>query len=154
MPGLSYKDLNPLSEGIYTFVAKDGTNTNIASNRLFLWTEANKATLKIELAPVDPKLAQSFLHQNIASLDRCLELLAKPKITPIIFCHDGSYTDGRPDVLLVDGHHRYCLAGMLQLPVIPAYMLMVPQWEPFKILDLPSMSQDDLLNLPITPRSY
>jgi len=149
---LSYRDLNPLTEGIYTFVAKDGSNTNIASNRLHDWCAT--ANLEIHAAPVDQKLAQSFLRNNIASLDRCLKLLTKGNLSPIIFCHEGSFTEGRPDVLFVDGHHRYTLCGMMKLPYIPAYMLLPSQWEPFRITDLPDMTQSELLDLPITHRSY
>jgi hypothetical protein len=153
---ISYRDLkDPIREPIYTFVANDGTNTNIASAELFRWTRDHRPKLAIHRVPVDQTLAQSFLRDNITTIERCLELATSTKpLTPIIYCHDGSYTEGRPDVFLVDGHHRYCLMGMCRIPFIPAYLLSPKEWKPFEITDLPSITKTQLLNLPNLKRQY
>lgn len=148
---LHYRDYKPTDQ-IFTHVLPNGTNINIDSSRLHAWCKVMKP--EIFLTPVDPKMARSFVDNNIASQARCIELLAKPQLAPIILCKDGTFTDGRPDIFFVDGHHRYVLAYMLKLPFIPAHVLDLDQWQPFLIEGVPPITQEHLLAMPITPRNY
>jgi hypothetical protein len=145
-------DLTDPSEGIYTFVDSQGRNTNVASNRLRDWTI--KARPETFLFPVDSKLAQRFLHDNIVTFERVLEIAMKKRLDPVIFCHDGTYTDGAPNCMLVDGHHRYCYMGLSKQPVIPGHLLTPDQWKPFEIEGLCEITQNQLLAMPNKPRNY
>lgn len=143
-------------EPIYTWVADDGTNVHIASERLYHWVQTNAATLTCGLIPIDFTRGQDYLRDNIASIDRCLELLSRDPstITPMIFGERGTYTDGAPDVFHIDGHHRYALYAMCQIPQALAYLLTIDQWKPFQIEGLPNTTQQALAHTPILRRSY
>lgn len=144
----------PPTDQVYTWVADDGTNWHIHAERLRLWCKA-KPSLKVHLAPVDHQLARSFISDNIASMERVVELaLRDDKLDPIIFCKRGTFTNGRPDVMLVDGHHRYVLASVMRSAVIPCYMIGTKQWEPFRIVNIPDYTRDELNAIPILHRSY
>lgn len=150
------QDMRP-REGIFTHVHADGSNIHIASNRVHDWVQRHKATLPTAFLPVEPRLARSFVTDNIVSLDRVRVLAsrihAKP-LTPVIMAKDGTFTNGRPDVYFLDGHHRYVLYYMLKCPAILAYCLEVDQWKPFQVLGLPPTTRERLKAEPVTPRSY
>lgn len=150
LDGSKYKSGDP----IYTFVADDGTNTHIDSKLLREWCLSNKSSLEVFATPVDPKLALRFQDENIISPVRVFELWHRRDLDPVIYCKSGTFTDGRPDVMLVDGHHRYTLAAAKAWPVIPAYILELNQWKPFQIDGLPDLTVDFLRAMPITSRNY
>jgi hypothetical protein len=153
LPARDYADGDP----VYTFVAEDGTNTHIDSARLRIWCEAGALSgmLKPCWVPVEPWIAKKFFADNTVSMTRVLELArGRTRLTPIIYAKDGGVTNGRPDVMLVDGHHRYCLWAMLGAPACQAYVLAQAQWEPFKIAGLPSITADDLRSMPLQRREY
>lgn len=148
---LKARDLDP-KEPIYTFVDNDGSNVHIASERLRKWTLTQK--LETFLVPMNFKLAQRFLLDNVADPMRVIQLLAKKQLDPVIFCKTGTTTNGFPDVMLVDGHHRYVLAWKLQMHYIPAYTLEQHQWRPFEIEGCLDLTQEQLTAMPILPREY
>lgn len=147
---------------IYTFIAPDGINTHIAASLLREW--ALRAKPEIVLTPTDRELARSFIRDNIVSKHRCLQLARRSSagediFEPILYCHDGGLTQGRPDVLLVDGHHRFFLASIWGQLFIKSHILTEAQWRPFQIAssDGPfsiDTTSDDLRRKPITPRNY
>jgi hypothetical protein len=136
---LTLADFTNPFEPIYTFVERaTGANVNIASERLRQWTLT--AGLEVDGVPVDRALAGSFVRDNIVAPRWCEHLLSLVergmKFPPVIFAKDGGETNGAPDVMLVDGHHRYFIAAMSGMRFIPAYVLEVAQWKPFEILGL------------------
>lgn len=143
----------PTGEPLYTFVdPATGENTNIAVARLrkFLMT----VRPEVFDVPLDPALAESFINDNLASLDRAVSLTPAERREPIIFVMDGTYTDGRPDVLLVDGRHRYLRAVLEDDKMIPAYVLTYEQWQPWRVVNYRQVTAQDLINEPIKHRPY
>lgn len=148
---LEAKDMSP-REGIYTFIDNEGNNVNIASERLYQWCCA--ARPEMVLVPVEPRIARKFQEDNVIDMTRVIELACRKYLDPIIFAKCETSTNGGPDVMLVDGHHRYALAAAMRLSVIPAYVLEPAQWHPFRVKDLIPITQDQLRDIPITKRSY
>lgn len=150
----------PLFEPIYTFVAKDGTNTNVASNRLRLWCAAHKHDLEVVGTPVNLEQAKNYIRIHSASPKRVWELIDRAAngqtFDPIIYGHDGSFADdnGGPNVILIDGHHRYVLYAALNIRIIPSYILTPTQWEQFIITNLPDITAEQLEAIPLYPRTY
>ena len=149
-------DFHDPLEGIYTFVARSGENVNIASERLFRWTTQHASTLDVHLVPVKQRLARQFQRDNVVSKARVMELIFRFEegITPLIFAKDGNMTNGAPDVMLVDGHHRYVLCAALGIREAPAYLLEREQWEPFRIIGMEDISEDELRAVPVMRRHY
>jgi hypothetical protein len=148
---IDHKTLGPL-EPVFTFVGNDGSNVNIHSGRL---REAVlRSKLKVTLVPIDLEIAHSYVKENCVRIDRVKELAKRKNLDPIIYCEDG-FTDGIPDVMLVDGHHRYVMAALLQhLPVIPAVICLKEFWKPFQIIGLEDVSADLLRAIPVLKRYY
>jgi hypothetical protein len=149
---LTLADFSDPFEPIYTFVERaTGANVNIASARLCKWCEG--AGLEIVGVLVDRVLAGSFVRDNIVAPKWCEHLLSLVeqgmKFPPVIFAKDGGETDGAPDVMLVDGHHRYFIAAMSGVRFIPSYVLEVEQWRPFEILGLRDTTAEALKRAPI-----
>lgn len=141
-----------LFDPVYTFVADDGTNTHIAVRPLreFCFTSG----LEVFQAPVEAKIANMLLRENSVSPARLRELVGR-ELDPIIYAKDGTSTDGAPDVMLVDGHHRYVLAAAAKMPYILAYFLEESQWRPFEIKSpLLDTTREALIATPILPRKY
>lgn len=150
----------PFKASIYTFVTHSGENIHIFAGGLRLHCLESK-TLEIFIVPVNFEMGQRLLRDNIISPVRAQELYtrfqsSKEGIEPVIFCKDGtlSETNGQPNVMLVDGHHRYFLAASLKVPLIAAYVLEPEDWQPFQISGLPDTTQAALQAAPITKRSY
>lgn len=143
----------PPTEQIYTFIDNSGTNVHIHSNGLRLWT-LRKPGLEQFLIPVNHRIGRSFLEQNTCSLTKAMSLSFTHLRTPIIFCKDGNLTEGRPDCLLVDGHHRYLRACIEHDPFIAAFVLEPAQWHPFRLKNCPDLTKEELKQIPITPRHY
>jgi hypothetical protein len=150
---LSLLDLE-WKEQIYQCVGDDGIHTCVAINRLYKWVQANKKKLEIQLVPVDPGLAASFIKDNVVSRERIMELIHRTDLEPIIWGKDGTFTEGRPDVFLMDGHHRYALHAAARVAFIKSYVLEMEQWEAFRITDAPEITQDQLRDVPILRRLY
>lgn len=153
---LTLADFSDPFEPIYTFVEKaTGANVNIASERLRKWTLT--VGLETVLVPVSRKMCSTWLEDNIISASRVAELYQRARggeiLAPVLFAKDGQMTDGKDDVMLVDGHHRYFLAALCGC-LLPAHVLEVEQWEPFKIVGFPAMDDSTLKALPITRRNY
>lgn len=151
-------DARTLPDGysIYSFVAHDGTNTHIDCSRLREWCLANVPTLNRGLAPVDAALAQQFVQENVVDLDRVFQLQHKAHLDPIIYCEDGTFSEinGGPNVMLVDGHHRYALAALMRRTHIPAFLITLEQWTPFQIINHPDLTEEYLRATPVTKRHY
>jgi hypothetical protein len=146
-------------EAIYTHVANDGTTTIVAIDRLWKWVQANKKFLEVQLVPVDEEFAASFIKNNVVSRERLMELIQRVgrkryKLDPIIFGKDGKFTYNRPDVFMMDGHHRYVIHAVLNIPLIKAYVLEEIDWEPFKVVGHPDITQEKLKGVPILKRLY
>lgn len=158
---LSASSFSP-KEPIYTFITPSGENINIAASKLRLHcmgldsgpTLRPAYRFKVFDFPIRPALAESFVHDNIISTARVIELLTKPRLDPIIAAVYDHDANGLPNVMLVDGHHRYYLAHAMKLPHIPAFVLQPEEWHPFQISGCPTISQDELRSIPITPRNY
>lgn len=131
---------------VYTFI--DGVtkaNTHIASGMLWEWVMEHAAELEVLMTPVDEEIARSMVEvDNAINSDNLKRLLTLPKLDPVIYCKTGTYnSEGAPDVMLVDGHHRYVFAAINRLKAIPGYLLEREQWEPFRI-ERPDMSEEEL----------
>lgn len=151
---LKPSDMRP-REGIFTHVHEDGTNIHIASNRVHDWCQ--KTRPPVAMLPVDAKLARSFVTDNIVSPERIKVLASRmhtSPLTPVIMAKDGTFTNGRPDVYFLDGHHRYVLYYILKRPLILSYCLEVEQWKPFQVIGLPSTTREALKAEPVTQRDY
>lgn len=142
---ISYLEIGPF-EQIFTHVAKDGTNTNIASHRLL--KHCLEQDYETHMLPVDRALAYSFIETNAVSEERVRQLFHEPTLAPVVLCEDGKFTDGKPDVFFCDGHHRYVLAAICKVTHIPCWSLLPTQWAPFAILDLPAIDQKTLEAVP------
>jgi hypothetical protein len=147
----------PNGAPVYTYVCDDGTNIHIDATKLRAWCIAMKPP--IYAVPVDHAEGQRYLRDNICSFDRCMELALSPRharLDPIIFGHRGTSNpeNGSPNVMLIDGHHRYALASILRLPIISAHLIMPEIWQTFQVIGLPDLTQDQLRNIPLTQRSY
>ena len=151
-------DFNTLPDKhpIYSFVGNDGVNIHIDSPGLRNWCIKNRP--EVFLSPTDPKLARTFVRDNVVSPSRVIALAMRftmgEKPDPIIYCKSGTLTNGRPDVYLVDGHHRFYILSMGEAKYIKAHLLEVHQWKPFQVVGVPKISQDFLRNMPILPRDY
>lgn len=147
-------------EQIYTFVRNDGRNIHIHSPRLR--SHCLQMNYKPILAPVDTKLAQSFLRDNIVSPWRIKQLMEKisedKALEPIILCKTEAYGHPcdlhTPEVLLVDGHHRYTIAALAKSPVIIAWLLELHQWQPFTVIGIPDYTNEALKAEPIIPKPH
>lgn len=156
-----------LSEGIYTYVAKSGENIDVASERLYRWTQARLDEMGdyFFFVPVDPNLALKFLHSKSVCPFRIQELVSRwgkaggsdseriKDFSPIIF---GEFTDDNCSVLLIDGHHRYTVFALLKIPQIPSLILPRTAWEQFRV-SMPrslALTEAELRALPMKKRSY
>lgn len=146
----------PLGEPIYTFVSKDGENINIHVPSIRRKVTTNPAfDAQRTSIPVTWNIVSDILKANAASLSRCKELLNRylknpSAFEPIILCAWADENGG----MLVDGHHRYCIAYKLQLPFIPGYVLPYSFWQQFRISGLPDISAEGLRRMPVTKRNY
>ena len=142
-------------EQIYTFVARDGRNIHIHAPRLRLHCLAMQ--YDVVLVPVDYKLARSFLRTNTVDPRRVVTMTPEAAFEPIILCKTEAFGTNDPiipDVLMVDGHHRFTRAAMDGLKTIRAYLLELSQWQPFTVVNLPDTTQKRLTAEPIIPHSY
>lgn len=140
------------TDAIYHHVDDKGRNTFIHSERLREWVLKTKP--EIVLSPVDPNLMIRFLEDKSYSEERVRELANREKLDPIIYCATGTYTDGRPDVFLADGHHRYVLACVRGLMHIQSHLIAKRDWRQFRIYNLPKLTQEALASSPILKRNY
>lgn len=138
---------------IYTFVADDGENIHIDSEGLRLWTKLAKP--EVFWIPLRYELAWDFIRDNVVDPFRIQELANRKELDPIIMVKDGTIgSNGHPNAMLVDGHHRYFIACMCRLEVIPGHMLEVEQWKPFQLHGIPKMTKEQLVRTPVTKRDY
>lgn len=146
---INVEDLPP-GEHIYTFVGDDGENIHIASSRLRRW--CMDSGIEPVLAPMNREVAETFLTDNVISVDRVRQMDANPAVDPVIMCKTGTFTNGNPDVVLADGHHRYYLQRNQALFL--TYLLEREQWEQFRITGILSMTKDELREYPVLKRDY
>lgn len=149
---LQAKDYPPGSF-IYSFVEKDtGKNTHVDSELLRKWCAEHKEELRakeqIQLTPVTARIAVSFLEGNVIDLGHAAAVGKMETLDPIIYGKTGTITNDAPDVLLIDGHHRYFLAWATKTRFIPAYLLEPDQWRQFEIHGMPDLTEDMLRALP------
>jgi len=159
---IHYKTV-PSGTAIYTWIDQTtGENWHVHVPLLREYIAKRQASAKpfdVKLAPVDESFARTFLDDNSVDLQRVIQLgvevtSGKRKLDPIILCERGTYTNGNPDVLLVDGHHRYCLCAMAGEQFIPCFCLSMHQWKRFRIVGAPDMNVDQLRDIPILKRNY
>jgi hypothetical protein len=138
---------------IYSFVADDGTNVHIDSELLRLWCILNKP--EIFWLPLRYELLDQFKNDNVISEERVIELSKRNNLDPIIMVKDGTIgNNGGPNVMLVDGHHRYVLACLRKQAHIAGHLLEVEQWRPFQIHWLRDITAEELRARPVTKRNY
>lgn len=141
----------PEGESIYTFVGDDGENVHIACNRLRLW--CREARPEIFRCPIDRALAETFVRDNVISMERVKQMAGMTDLDPMIFCKTGTFDDGvNPDVLLVDGHHRYYTQRNQEFGL--GHVLEVIQWKPFQVVGIPPTTKAALLEMEILKRKY
>src|SRR5215831_12977463 len=140
---IDIKDLDRF-EPLYTWVADDGTNVKIASTRLRNWVLLNQHELEIFLVPVDKQMGLSWLSSGQCDPTRVRSLNRRERREPIIFCKRPTFTNGRPDVFLVDGHHRYARAALDDDELIECWLIEIDQWKPFQVVGGIQVTQDEL----------
>lgn len=147
----------PPSALVFTHVLESGENINISISHLrsFLRSRPREP----HRVPVDPHMAHSWIKQNIVSTERIEELAARyasdpSTFEPVILCHDGSYTNGAPDVFFADGHHRYCIWAFCGVSSILAYLVPEDEWRPYLVSGLRPLTSTELLSLPNLKRNY
>jgi prepilin-type processing-associated H-X9-DG protein len=142
-----------LPSQLYTFVDNDGNNIHVNAIALREWCIKNKP--EIFWIPMKYEVAVQMVHDNSVSQKRVKELSKRKDLDPIIMVKDGTFGDnGGPNVLLVDGHHRYFLAACRKQAVIEGHVLEEAQWRPFQLHDLPKVTKEELIATPITKRNY
>lgn len=144
---------------IYTFIDNDGVNIHIDSDNLRLWCLKNIAALELFSIPIREGIAVEMVKNNVLSLDRVLELrqrrLKGERFDPVIMVKDGTTgSNGAPNVMLVDGHHRYFIAASDKEPIIKGWVLEIEQWKPFQVEPSIKLTQQQLIDLPPTKRNY
>lgn len=139
---------------IFTYVDNDGTNVNIHAARLREWVLKNARGITVWDVPINRGLARKFLRDNVVDKKRVIALTADHLKEPLLFCKDGTFTEGRPDVFLVDGHHRYCWYAFMGIALAPAWVLERGQWKEYTIEGLPTISQQGLIDMPVLKRDY
>lgn len=144
---LHIRDYKP-GDAIYTFIDEHGVNTHIDSEKLREWCAQYKDCLDVVDVPIDPKMAKSFLDENAITEAHLMEVAQLSKWDPLIICKFGTYTNGAPDVMLVDGHHRYYLVAAIGGKSAPAYILEPVQWKPFQIEGRVPMTLEELKRTP------
>jgi hypothetical protein len=146
------KDYKP-SDRIYSYVSDDGRSVNIDAVKLRAWChmELKHGNLEVFLVPVDHDLAQQWVKDGTVLLEHVLDLTAYPTLDPVIF---GQWPKPGPDSILIDGHHRYALMGLCNMPQIPAFVLTETQWRAFEITGLPELPKDALAEWPAAPNTW
>jgi len=148
------KDLKDPLEHIFTYVDDDGTNTHIHAARLREWCLKTKG-LEIFNIPISKSLARKYLVENRVARERVQQLTAEHLKEPMIFCKDGTFDiRGYPDVFHVDGHHRYVWHAMMKNEFALAWVLDVEQWQDFKVVGMPAITAQQLIDIPILKRNY
>lgn len=129
---LQYTDL-PLMCGIYSFVDDNGHNTHIYVDGIRKWVKDNKPI--VVGGPVDDEIAKDMFKNNVVSEERLKQLLKHPELAaePLIYGIRDYNKDNHPNVMLIDGHHRYVLAAMAKIPIYPSILLLKSVWEQFQI---------------------
>ena len=137
---------------IYTFVGDDGENVVIDAPALRDWCIETEP--EIYDTPVQDNLLAQFIWDKAVREERVIEMLeardedSTAFTDPVIMVKTGTVTEGAPDVLLVDGHHRYALAIMEGATLIGCHVLVPEQWEPFRIHGMPTLTKDELRRAP------
>jgi len=146
-----FKDL---FKPIYTFVSESGENIHIDTDGLRTWCATHQP--EVFDIPIKPELLIEFITDNSVSIARIRELYSRPHLDPIIMCEDGTThpENGGPNVMLVDGHHRFAIAVLRSQSYIPGYVLKLHEWTPFQLHNLPSITRDQLRASPILKRDY
>lgn len=147
LDGKNYKPGDP----IYTFVAKDGTNVHVDAEKLRVWCAEHRAELQVLSTPVESEHALKFLSDNALNIDNLMKVSKMASFDPLIYGHDGTYNEGAPNVLLIDGHHRYFVAFARGWKWIDAYVLSPEQWHPFRIAGLDDFTEELLRAIPPKP---
>jgi hypothetical protein len=138
-------------EPVFTFVANDGENVTIHSGRLR--DKVLRSKLEVVLTSIDKEIANSYIENNCVRMDRVKELEKRKNLDPIIYCEDG-FTNGVPDVMLVDGHHRYVMAMFVGLKEIPSVICPKEFWKPFQVAELDKITAEQLKAIPVLKRYY
>lgn len=144
----------PEGAPVYSYVADDGVNVHIDSDKLRQWCAEHRFELEVLHTPVDGNVARNYLTENVVDLGHLVRVLAMTRLDPIIYGKWGTLTKGRPDAILIDGHHRYCAAAIRYEAFIPSYVLERAQWEPFQIEGLPNVTQDQLRAQPTAKSTH
>jgi len=140
-------------ETIFSFVEDDGTNIHINAGALRLWCIENKP--EIYSLPLNYDLMEIFERDNTISPERVEELSKRKDLDPIIMVKDGTLgSNGHPNAIIVDGHHRYALACLRGQQYIEGYFLEEAQWRRFQIFGLPDITAEQLRKSPVTKRDY
>jgi len=143
----------PPGTPIYTYIdPATGVNTHVDSDKLRQWCADNTAKLEVVLTPVDPNIACTFLDDNVIDLAHLARVKSMKRLDPIIYCVTEIGANGYPNVLLVDGHHRFFLAYLDRRQLIESYILTREQWVPFQIIGLPDLTENQLRAMPTKPR--
>lgn len=142
---LDAKDYPPGTH-IYSFVGHDGVNINIDAEKLRLWCAEHRP--EVRLTPVRASIAVDFLDGNVVDLEHVKEVMLLPTLDPIIYGQTGIGDNGLPDVILIDGHHRYFIAWLTREQFIPAYLVPEKIWREFEIIGLPQITEEELRAMP------
>lgn len=145
---------------VYTYIANDGQNVHIDSQRLHHACAGLRAKgmLEVVLVPVYRHVAQGYLRDNVVSKARLAALWSRTDLTPVIF----GLWDATPEceAIHIDGHHRYVLQAIKawqagdKSPFIEAHVLPHTMWGEYVIEGLMDLTKDQLKAAPLGQRDY
>lgn len=136
---------------VFAHVEEDGTNIHICVDKLRDFLQ--KEDFEVKKMPVEKGFVQEIIDTKAVSLphiEKLLDSYAKGlrKLEPIIVAVHGG-TAEVPDVLLVDGHHRYVMAAFCGASHIPAYLVPEIIWRRFQVEGLPTLTRQELIDSPV-----
>ena len=138
---MTVKEVNPFDE-LFTHVESDGAQSTYNVTRLYEHAVAHATEIAKVMVPVDAEHAQYCVEQRGVEPDRIAVLVEHPEYLkkPVLFIAmpDGSH-------LLADGTHRYVVFFAANCPMIPAYIVPWSMAAPFKVEDMPTTPEDELM---------
>ena len=144
-----------VGDAVYGFVDEStGENVHVASGQLREWCLKHQSELEVYTIPVLQEWAHQFINDNSVLMVRVMELVKNKSTEPIIHAKWGTFTNGAPDVILVDGHHRYVAAAIRGDLLIESYLIERPIWEQFRIEGFAKLTQEQMKAIPVAKRNY
>jgi len=118
---------------VFTFAPAGGGEYTIAVDMLTTWALGRVDVIGIN---IDPDQAEIFARENSVEPHRLARIGWRELNEPILLIEmgDGTHT-------LVDGSHRYVVAGRLGLKALPGRLIARPFWQAFRVSGMPTLGR-------------